>query len=356
MIVRKVFLFPFSFLYGCIAAIRNFLYDQGIKSSYPIPGKSIVIGNLSMGGTGKSPHTLYLWHLLEKKHPVAILSRGYGRKTRGLLEVKENHTADEVGDEPLMFKKRVGEKSLVIVSGDRKTGVNLIRSKSENAVILLDDAFQHRKVKAGFSILLTDYNKPYYADCVVPSGTLREWKCGKDRADCIIVTKCPESLSDIEKKTISQRLTVSSWRGRSGRKATPGLNEELVFFSRIIYGDLIPFGKEVSAYTTILLITGIADPTPLEKHLERSYNVESMVFPDHYHFTKADLVKIHTKFDTFTPQNSIIVTTEKDFMRLEPLLKGADRQAYPWYYQSITVKLDKEEAFKTLINNYVDTI
>ncbi len=356
MLLKRILLFPFSFLYGCITAIRNFLYDQSIKIAYPIPGKSIVVGNLSMGGTGKSPHTLYVWNLLENKHPVAILSRGYGRKTRGLLEVKEKHTAGEVGDEPLMFKKRVGEKSLVIVSGDRKTGVDRIRSKSENAVILLDDAFQHRKVKAGFSILLTDYNKPYYADYMVPSGTLREWKCGKKRADCIIVTKCPESLSEPEKQDISRKLAVSPSEGREKEGSIPRLMQKPVFFSRIIYGDLIPFGKEISAYTTVLLITGIADPKPLQKYLKRFYTVESMIFPDHYHFTTADLTKIHTKFDTFTPQNSIIVTTEKDFMRLEPLLTEADRQAYPWYYQSITVKLDKEEAFKTLINNYVDTI
>lgn len=345
MLLKRILLFPFSLIYGCVTAIRNFLYNKGIKKSYSIPGKSIVIGNLSMGGTGKSPHTLYLWSFLQQNHEVAILSRGYGRQTKGLIEVEQKHTSGEVGDEPLMFKKRVGDNTQVIVSERRKNGVDFIRSRHENSIILLDDAFQHRKVKSGFSILLTDYNKPFYADYVVPSGTLREWQCGKNRADCIIVTKCPELLPELKKKAVLRRLNI-------GDKE----NKKQVFFSQVIYGDLIPFGKEISEPTNILLVTGIANPKPLENHLKRFCKVESVVFSDHHQFTSADLTKIYTKFDTFTPQNSIIVTTEKDFVRLETILTDSDKQKYPWYYQSITVELDREEDFKTLINNYVDTI
>lgn len=343
MLLKRILLFPFSLIYGCVTAIRNFLYNKGIKKSYSIPGKSIVIGNLSMGGTGKSPHTLYLWNLLKQNHEVAILSRGYGRKTKGLIEVEQMHTSGEVGDEPLMFKKRVGTNSRVIVSESRKNGVDFIRSSNKSSVILLDDAFQHRKVKAGFSILLTDYNNPFYSDLVVPAGKLREWKCGKNRTDCIIVTKCPESLSESEKQSVVRRLNV-------------GKNKKPVFFSRIVYGELIPFGKEISEQTNILLVTGIANPKPLENHLKRFCKVESVIFSDHHQFTSADLTKIYAKFDTFTPQNSIIVTTEKDFVRLETVLTDSDKQKYPWYYQSITIKLEREEDFKTLIDNYVDTI
>lgn len=345
MVLKRILLFPFSLIYGCITAIRNLLYNQGVKKSYPIPGKSIVIGNLSMGGTGKSPHTLYLWGFLKQNHEVAILSRGYGRQTKGLIEVEQKHTSTEVGDEPLMFKKRVGDHAQVIVSESRENGVDFIRSCRENSVILLDDAFQHRKVQAGFSILLTDYNNPFYADHVVPAGTLREWKCGKNRADCIIVTKCPESLPESEKQIISQKLNFG------GRE-----NKKQVFFSQIIYGDLISFGKEISEQTNVLLVTGIANPQLLKNHLKRFCKVESIIFPDHHQFTSLDLAKIYTKFDTFTSQNSIIVTTEKDFVRLETILTDSDKQKYPWYYQSIAVKLDKEEEFNTLINNYVDTI
>jgi tetraacyldisaccharide 4'-kinase len=358
MLIKRILLFPFSFIYGGITAVRNFFYSKGIKKSYSIPGKSIVIGNLSMGGTGKSPHTLYLWNFLKQNHEVAILSRGYGRQTKGLIEVEQNHASNEVGDEPLMFKKRVQNNTQVIVSESRKNGVDFIRSISQNSVILLDDAFQHRKVKAGFSILLTDYSNPFYSDFVVPVGTLREWKCGKNRADCIIVTKCPESLSESEKQFISRRLIVYPFGG-----FVPNLLREEergglkhVFFSQIIYGDLISFGKAISERMNILLVTGIANPKPLENYLKRFYNVETMIFSDHHQFTDADLSKIHAKFDTFTPRNSIIVTTEKDFVRLETILTDSDKQKYPWYYQSITVKLDREEDFKTLINNYVDTI
>lgn len=336
MIFRRLFLFPFSLMYGCITAIHHFLYNKGILQSYTIPGKSIVIGNLSMGGTGKSPHALYLWDLLKQKGPVAFLSRGYGRKTSGLIEVQTNHTALVVGDEPLMFKKRVGEESIVVVAENRKNGVDFIREKEKEAVILLDDAFQHRGVKAVFSILLTDYNQPYFSDCMAPSGTLREWKLGRSRADCVLVTKCPENLEEQEKAQITKRLKFKN---------------KQVFFSHIHYGKLLPFGREVSNYTTVLLVTGIAKPKPLEKHLKQFYEVETLVFPDHHQFTPSDVMKIHTKFDTFAPQNTIIVTTEKDFVRLESVLSDLDKQKYPWYTQLITVKIDREEAFIKLIDS-----
>lgn len=177
--IIKLLLFPLSLIYGCIVAIRNFCYDKGWFKSYEIPGKSIVVGNLSMGGTGKSPHTLYLWNLLSQSNDVAILSRGYGRDSKGLIELTEKLHSNEVGDEPLMFKKNIGNRGLVVVSESREKGVKYIRQKQTDAIILLDDAFQHRKVKAGFSILLTDYKRPYFSDFVVPSGTLREFRSGK---------------------------------------------------------------------------------------------------------------------------------------------------------------------------------
>lgn len=341
MIFLKIILFPISLIYGCVTAVRNFCYSKGLFKSYEITGKSIIIGNLSMGGTGKSPHTLFLWSLLKDKNDISILSRGYGRTTKGLLEVTTVHDSTQVGDEPLMFKKRVGEESLVVVAEERKIGVDFIRSKKPNSIILLDDAFQHRKVKAGFSILLTDFNKPYFSDCVVPSGTLREWKNGKQRANCIVVTKCPNELDSNTKLVYKQKL---------------GFDSGKIFFSQIVYGDLIPFGATIPTFSKILLVTGIANPKPLEQHLKRFYEVESLVFSDHHQFTKEDLQKIHSKFDTFTLDQAIIVTTEKDFVRLDTLLSHVEKKQYPWYYQSITVKIDEQETFNTLINSYVDTI
>lgn len=337
----RVLLFPFSILYGTIGAIRNFLFDKGIKKSHEIPGKSIVVGNLSMGGTGKSPHTLYVWNLLKETNEVAILSRGYGRKTKGLFEVKTSSTSQQVGDEPLMFKKRTQEQASVVVAEQRKVGVDFIRQKSINSVIILDDAYQHRKVKAGFSVLLTDFNDPFYQDFVVPAGRLREFSSGKKRADCLVVTKCPPNLSVETKRNMRQKL---------------GFKNENVFFSKIIYGDLVPFGKVENNFSKILLVTGIANPKPLEAYLNRFCKVELITFPDHHDFTNEDLLKIHTKFDTFTTEPAIIVTTEKDFVRLDTLLTNEDKKRYPWYYQSISIDLDEKERFNALINNYVNTI
>ncbi|MCO5260003.1 MAG: tetraacyldisaccharide 4'-kinase [Crocinitomicaceae bacterium] len=341
MMLRRILLFPFSIVYGGVTTIRNFMYNNGISRSYSIPNKSIVIGNLSMGGTGKSPHTLYLWDLLKSNHSVALLSRGYGRKTKGLLEVKLEHSSVDVGDEPLMFKHRVGNVSLVVVAEERKEGVKFIRNQSTQSVILLDDAFQHRKVKAGFSILLTEFNRPYFSDCIVPSGNLRECKIGRNRADCLIVTKCPADLTEQQKEGFKKQLKFKN---------------NQVFFSEIVYDELVSFGKEHSSFSTVLLVTGIANPEPLKEYLSHQYKVESMVFPDHYHFTSKDIAKIHAKFDTFARQNTIIVTTEKDFVRLTSILTEEEKQNYPWYYQTITVKIDKKETFNERIKNYVDTI
>lgn len=339
----KIIFFPFSWLYGLIMEIRNGCYSSGIFHSYKILGKSITIGNLSMGGTGKSPHTLYVWQLLKDEFPVSFLSRGYGRTTTGLIEVKKNNTADEVGDEPLMFKKRVSDTSCVVVSENRKNGIDYLREKSEDAVILLDDAFQHRKVQAGYSILLTDYSKPYYNDFVVPMGTLRECRKGRYRADCVIVTKCPNTLEEQTKQEIIQKLKV-------GNKP--------VFFSSIAYDPIKSFtNTQKSDFKKVLLVTGIANPTPILEHLSGIYEVELIRFKDHHNFEVKDLALIHEKFGTFVGNgDGIIVTTEKDFVRLshpsfEELIKD-----YPWYYQPITINIDKEEQFITEIRKYVRAI
>ncbi len=339
----RIIFFPFSFIYGLVMAIRNGFYSSGIFRSYKIPGKSIVIGNLSMGGTGKSPHTLYVWQLLKNEFPVSFLSRGYGRTTKGLIEVTVDSTADQVGDEPLMFKKRVDDTSCVVVSEDRKNGIDFLRQKEEKSVILLDDAFQHRKVQAGYSILLTDFSKPYYKDFVVPMGTLREWRKGRKRADCIIVTKCPEQLDENAKKTIIKKLRAAS---------TP------VFFSSIAYDSLISFSPtQKEMFKKVLLVTGIANPTPILAHLSTHYDVELIRFKDHHNFEAKDLALIHEKFGTFvTNGDGIIVTTEKDYVRLsQPDFQEVIKN-YPWYYQPITIKLDKEEQFITEILKYVRAI
>lgn len=322
-------------------AIRNVFYTLGIFKVFKIPGKSILIGNLSTGGTGKSPHTLYVFDLLDLSRDKVILSRGYGRKTKGYLEVTEDREALDVGDEPLMFKKRLGEKAKVVVSESRELGIVKTLSETKDPIFILDDAYQHRKVQAGFSILLTDFNSPFYSDFVLPAGNLREFRSGKKRADCIVVTKSPTSLSESDKKRMVRKIN------------TPN---QPVFFSSLRYDKLAPFGKKIDKIENVLMVTGIANPKPLEQWLRNFYNVDSIQFADHHNYTREEVLGIHQKIDTFAYENTVIVTTEKDFVRLNTLLTQDEKDKYPWYYQPITVKIDEEEKFKLLINSYVDTI
>jgi tetraacyldisaccharide 4'-kinase len=325
-----------------VTFFRNKLYDWNIFKSYEIPGKSICVGNLSTGGTGKTPHVSYLAEYLKDRRSTAILSRGYGRKTTGFLWVKENSKTSDVGDEPLYYAKRFASVVKVAVCEQRAEGVKRIQQEQpENELIILDDAYQHRGVKAGFNVLLTDYQHPFYADHMLPTGDLREWTSGKDRADCIIVTKCPTELNESAKKEIRERLKFDPQR---------------VFFSHVSYSAIKPLNFQVEDATNVLLVTGIANATPLLRHLTSKYSVEHLEYGDHYAFTASDIQEIHQKFDTFTPDPKIIMTTEKDFMRLKDRIKDWKLDEYPWYYQPISIEIEEEEKFKALINSYVDTV
>ncbi|MES2589346.1 MAG: tetraacyldisaccharide 4'-kinase [Bacteroidota bacterium] len=342
----RYLLFPISGIYWIITFLRNYLYNIGIFKSYKIPVKAICIGNLSLGGTGKSPMTAYLVDQFISEKKIQILSRGYGRKTKGYIHLDENSTADLVGDEPLMYFKRFSVKHQtdfgVNVCESRETGIKNILSAYKPDLILLDDAFQHRKVQAGFSILLTDYSKLFSDDFILPVGTLREAKSGKNRADVIIVTKSPENLSDSEKKAIKEKLKFK---------------EENIFFSSIKYTDLVSISETKSEeIENVILVTGIANPKPLEEFLKKKYNVETMRFSDHHNFSVEDVLKINKKFDTFASENKIIVTSEKDYMRLvAPQFSGLTSEK-PWYFQQISIQIDQEINFLEKIKTYVNKI
>jgi tetraacyldisaccharide 4'-kinase len=325
-----------------VTFLRNKLYDWGIFKSYVIPGKSICVGNLSTGGTGKTPHVAYLAEFLKKSRSTAILSRGYGRSTSGFHWVNASNKPSAVGDEPLFYASKFGTEVKVAVCEKREEGIKRIKKEHpENELIILDDAYQHRAVKAGFNVLLTDFNKPYYEDHVLPAGDLREWSFGKHRADCIIVTKCPTELEESAKKEIRGHLKFDPQR---------------VFFSHISYSEIRPLLLEVEEPANVLLVTGIANATPLLRHLTGHYSVEHMEYGDHYSFTASDIKEIHQKFDTFASDPKIILTTEKDFMRLKDRISEWKLDQYPWYYQPISVEVEEEEKFKALINSYVDTV
>lgn len=296
-ILRKI-LTPFALLYGFISWSRNLIYDAGILKSKSHDLPVICVGNLNAGGTGKSPMIEYLLKYLLPDFRVATLSRGYKRSTKGYKLLNGNERADEVGDEPLQFKRKF-DAAMIAVDADRQHGIeNLLQKNAE--IILLDDAFQHRKVKAGLNILLTAYGDLYVNDFMLPAGNLREPTVGADRAKILIVTKCPPKLTQSEMESIRRKLKLR--------------NYQQLYFSFIVYDEEI-ISEEVQTKLNSLkgkrftLVTGIADPKPLISYLkEKGFDFKHMAFKDHHNFTEKEITKLK--------QEPLILTTEKDYVRL----------------------------------------
>lgn len=304
--LRKI-LFPFSILYGLITSIRNLLFDKGILKSYSFDIPIIAVGNLSVGGTGKTPQIEYLIRLLSPNYKMATLSRGYKRKSEGFVLANSTSTAEILGDEPFQIYQKFPEIK-VAVDANRKNGIEqLLSLKDKPDVILLDDAFQHRKVKAGFYILLTAYDDLFCDDYILPTGNLRESRKGANRADVIIITKCPKDLSEIAQENIRRKLRFFLRQND---------NVERLFFSYIDYDDKVYNELESKKVEEIkheakLLLAGIAKPEPFFRYLQ-SEKDETLVYPDHHFFTEKDLKEIQSKAN-----NKLIITTEKDYVRLK---------------------------------------
>ena len=331
-------LFPLGLLYWVITRVRNACYDAGIFTSHEIEGNSICIGNLNVGGSGKSPLTLYLMKAFQTTHTIQVLSRGYGRKTKGHIQLTPAHHAADVGDEPLMYFKQKNPQDEIHVSENRIEAIRNL-NRDSNHILLLDDAFQHRKVRAGFSILVSDFNAPFFNDFILPIGNLREPRRGAKRADLVLFTKCPSEISADTKK----RYTAKA--------AQHGLG---AFFSKIAYAPLQSVnGIPLPEATHALLVTGIANPQPLKNHLEKTFMVSHIKFSDHHEFTQEEIEKIHKKFDTFEATKTIIITTEKDFMRLSAMELYPELTRYPWFVQPIELCIDHESEFLTSIQAYV---
>ena len=330
--------FPFGLLYGVITFIRNACYDAGIFSSHKIEGNSISIGNLNVGGSGKSPLTLYLMKVFQATHTIQVVSRGYGRKTRGHIQLNGSHGAADVGDEPLMYFKQKKPLDEIHVAEHRMDAIRHLKRDSEH-LLLLDDAFQHRKVRAGFSILVSDFNAPFFRDFILPIGNLREPRFGASRANLVLFTKCPSELNAETKQHYIDKAAQYGLRA---------------FFSQITYTPLQSVnGIPNQEATHVLLVTGIANPLPLKNHLEKTYTVSHIQFSDHHEFTPVEIKKIHEKFDTFEASKTIIITTEKDFMRLNSSELYLDLPSYPWFIQPIDLSIDRETEFLNLIKAYV---
>ncbi|RYY88187.1 MAG: tetraacyldisaccharide 4'-kinase [Chitinophagaceae bacterium] len=303
----RLLLFPLALLYGAIVILRNWLYDRGWMKSATFGLPLICVGNLSVGGTGKSPMVEYLINRMKGRYRVATLSRGYKRKTKGYALATAGTTALEIGDEPMLFHRKfpdvpvaVGEERLVAIP-------QLLHDRPDTQAIILDDAFQHRPIQAGLNIVLTDYGNLYTRDFFLPTGDLRDSRSSAARAQVIVVTKCPAALDNAEKESLRRELAPK-----------PGQH---LFFTTIAYGAAYHItGKQftnIDEQTEVLLITGIANPRPLKKYLEERIQTYSMMhFGDHHIFSIDDWTEIQERFAALEGPKKIILTTEKDAMRL----------------------------------------
>ncbi|MCO6498992.1 MAG: tetraacyldisaccharide 4'-kinase [Vicingus serpentipes] len=341
-------LLPFSLVYGTILCLRNKLYDIGIIHTTAFDFPVIVVGNLNLGGVGKTPHVEYLIRLLKNNFKVATLSRGYKRKTIGFLLSDSNSTANDIGDEPLQYKKKFNTIP-VAVDEKRARGIQLLKEKHpELNIIILDDAYQHRAVKAGINILITDYNNLYVNDLVLPAGRLREWQSGSNRADIIIVSKSPSNLSLAERTKTIKSLNPKP--------------HQSVYFSYLKYGPFSAgntIAKELNTplnnNTSILLITGIANPQPLLIYLKTHFKtIQHIPYKDHHEFIQNDITHIKNEFRQLNG-NKIIVTTEKDLMRLSLPQILIAFEGIPLFYLPIEVDFhgDDKENFDKQIMQYV---
>ena len=333
MKILRIFLFPIVPIYFLVTWIRNKFYDLGIFKSKQYEFPVIAVGNLSTGGTGKTPMVEYIIRLLKANYKLATLSRGYGRKTQGFLLGSDDVTAESLGDEPFQFYHKFKNDVEVAVDENRQHGISELRNLNNKPdVILLDDAFQHRKVKAGFYVLLTTYDKLYSDDFLLPTGNLREPRKGAKRAHIIVVTKCPQHITDLEKQKIKQQLRV--------------LPNQKLFFSSINYSENVfssTTDKPLKSLTNITLVTGIANPKPLTSYLKGlNLSFNHLKFTDHHHFTEQE---IHD-FEAL----DCILTTEKDFMRLKSYESLRDKL----FYLPISIKIDNKEVFDKTIIEFVN--
>lgn len=336
--LRKLLL-PFSLIYGLIIFVRNKLYDLNIlkQTSFDIP--IISIGNLTVGGTGKTPHTEYLIRLLKDRISLAVLSRGYGRKSGGYKLAELSSSSTEIGDEPRQYKTKFPD-IIVAVCEKRVNGIQkLIAEKEFTGTILLDDAFQHRAVKPQLSILLIDYKDLFRKQLLLPTGNLREFSSGAKRADLIVITKTPKIFVPMERRRAQSKYHL--------------LPHQKLFFSYITYGDPIPVWENEHLPVSMdhyfekdfhfLAVSGIGDPQTFLDHLkERSRNVSDLTFPDHYHFKRKDIAAIQDAFHTIKEKNKIILTTEKDAMRMGGV-EFNSLKTLPVFYLPIRIKFHKNE-------------
>ena len=369
MFLRRILLWPFTLFYGAILLVRHSLYDGGLLESTRPTLPTIAIGNLALGGTGKTPMMELVLRSLEHLAPVATLSRGYGRRTTTIHEVMPDDDAARSGDEPLQVKRNFPAVR-VFVGADRVLAIGVIQQAVPSVkAVVLDDALQHRALDAGLNILLTTFQQPFCDDTLLPAGTLRDLRSRAKGAQVVVVTKCPALPSAGEQLR---------WRERLGL-----LEGQQLFFSGISYDPPRSVGRpnlgsarDMSTYlpdrqalqefrgeldalagTQVLLITGIADPAPLLAHVKGLFaTVEHAAFADHHPFSTSDLQLLAARYAKFAPGPQMLVTTEKDAVRLMPMIEGSPLQGFAFAVIPMrTVILNEPERFAALIRDHVAT-
>ncbi len=351
--MRKIFLYPVSLLYGLIVYFRNRLYDLNIFKSKEFDVTVISIGNITVGGTGKTPHVEYLVNLLKEKFGVATLSRGYRRRTKGFYKVNTDSRVAEVGDEPLQIKRKFPDIT-VAVCENRVTGVEKLLATANQKtpdVILLDDAYQHRRITPVINILLIDYNRPLKKDSLLPAGSLRESASQLRRANIIIFSKCPpKEVTPIMRRVMQNEIGLKPYQA--------------MFFTTYEYDKLKPVfdGKELDSEFyekhsyAILIVTGIAYPRLIPEYLKQFATDREMIsYPDHHNFSVEDIRNIMGKFQKLQNERKIIITTEKDAVRFMELPDLDEQFKQSLYYLPVKVKFLDEEGklFNKKILNYV---
>lgn len=339
----KRLLWPFSLLYGGIMVVRNKLYDHRVMPSHQFDLPVISVGNLTVGGTGKTPHVEYLLRLL---HPykTATLSRGYKRQTKGFILADASSNALSIGDEPYQYYRDF-EGVAVAVSEDRVQGIEELRERVPGVeAVVLDDAMQHRPVQPSLNLMLTDYHRPFYKDLVMPAGLLREPRAGASRADAIIVSKCPERLSEKGQKAIKHKIQ------RYASQAVP------VFFTSFTYGAPVPLQEGINSGKNVVLLTGIANAEPLKKYLvQQGYTLlHHAAFPDHHQYQAKDMEMLQQILAKPAYQGATVLTTRKDAVKLADAALSEVLADLPVFYVPIKVVfLQNQEKFDRLVLQHV---
>jgi tetraacyldisaccharide 4'-kinase len=340
MKVRQVFLFPFAVLFDIVTRIRNRLYDQGMKPSAAFELPVISVGNLAVGGTGKTPMVEHLIRLLAPAYKLGTLSRGYGRTTKGIRIATPSDDASSLGDEPYQLYKKFHNKVIVLVGEERALAIpHLLQEHPDIQAVLLDDAYQHRIVKPRFQILLTDYNYPFYTDFLLPAGRLRESRTGASRADVIVVTKCPPTLPDDEKINLESTIRMYT--------------DKPVFFCSIHYGEPVSF-RNGSAFSgdAVILVSGLANAIPFEELVRKKYTlIRHIRFADHHRYSKQDMELICREAKTL---GATVLTSEKDAVKMNDQKFDAFISLHPFFYLPIEIEFLKNgQDFDEMVINAV---